>query len=128
MIKWNYDKLDQMNQYDNECSNIKLDYKVLADKIEEIVPMLKKNGEIIPLEFEDLNVACSGNLFDNIDTPEISDEIKEKINQKERERKIMSLKHFSRDISHEEWYGFLDQEVIDFVEKYPQFSNIMKLK
>ena len=37
----------------------------------------------------------------------------------------MHIKHFSRNISHQQWFDFIDQEVLDFVEKYKKFDTIM---
>lgn len=54
--------------------------------------------------------------------PEIPEEFIEQYNQLENNRKVMHIKHFSRDISHEAWFDFISNEVLDFIE------NILNLK
>ena len=92
---------------------------------EEIVITTRKNGDVIPLEFDDVKVAYKGNPLNDINLPEIPEEYKQQYNQLEKNRKVMHIKHFSRDLSHEEWFNFIDNEVFDFIEKYPQFSDII---
>lgn len=125
MINWNYEKLESMTQKSSTYNNITIDYKVLAENFEEIVVLLHKEGMPVPLEFEDLNIACKGNMYNEIELPDIAKECKEKREELEKVRNMMKLKHFSRDISHEEWFEFIDQEVIEFIEKYPQYEKIL---
>ncbi|PAV06844.1 hypothetical protein [Methanosphaera cuniculi] len=125
MINWNYEKLESMTEKSSTYNSITIDYKILAENFEEIVVLLHTNGETIPLEFEDLNVACKGNMYDKIELPNIAEECKQKRQQLEEERNHMKLKHFSRDISHEEWFEFIDKEVLEFIKKYPQYEKII---
>lgn len=123
---WNYEKLKQMNNQEIEYTKIKLDYMKLAEKIEEILIITRKNGDVIPLVFDDVKLAYNGNLLSDLNLPKIPDEYLDKYNQLDNNRKVMHLKHFSRDISHDAWFDFLDKEVNDFIKKYPQFKNIIK--
>lgn len=123
--KWDYEKLDKMTNEGNEFTNIKLNYRAIANYYEEIVITTRKNGDVIPLEFDDVKVAYKGNPLNDITLPEIPEEYKQQYNQLEKNRKVMHIKHFSRDLSHEEWFNFIDNEVFDFIEKYPQFSDII---
>ena len=123
--KWDYEKLDKMTNEGNEFTNIKLNYRAIANYYEEIVITTRKNGDVIPLEFDDVKVAYKGNPLNDINLPEIPEEYKQQYNQLEKNRKVMHIKHFSRDLSHEEWFNFIDNEVFDFIEKYPQFSDII---
>lgn len=126
LINWNYEKLENMTEKCGEYNSICIDYTILAENFEQIALTLHENGEIIPLQFQDLNIACKGDLFKQINLPEIKEEL---ITQKEEQEKIrnqMKIKHFARDLSHEEWFEFIDNEVLDFIEKYPEYAIIIK--
>ena len=99
--KWNYEKLERMTQEGNKYTKVKLDYITLAKYYEQIVLITRKNGEVIPLLFDDVRLAYNGNPLDDMNLPEIPEEFIEQYNQLENNRKVMHIKHFSRDISHE---------------------------
>ena len=124
--KWNYEKLERMTQEGNKYTKVKLDYITLAKYYEQIVLITRKNGEVIPLLFDDVRLAYNGNPLDDMNLPEIPEEFIEQYNQLENNRKVMHIKHFSRDISHEAGFDFISNEVLDFIEKYPQFKKIIK--
>lgn len=124
--KWNYEKLERMTQEGNKYTKVKLDYITLAKYYKQIVLITRKNGEVIPLLFDDVRLAYNGNPLDDMNLPEIPEEFIEQYNQLENNRKVMHIKHFSRDISHEAWFDFISNEVLDFIEKYPQFKKIVK--
>ncbi|MDD6285230.1 hypothetical protein [Candidatus Methanosphaera massiliense] len=126
MTKWNYEKLDKMTKEGSKFSKLTLNYRVIADNFQEIMIKTRQNGDVLPLEFEDVFIAYENkNPIDDMVLPEISKELEEKISEKENNQKIMHIKHFSRNISHQQWFDFIDQEVLDFVEKYPEFSDII---
>ena len=126
MTKWNYEKLDKMTKEGSKFSKLTLNYRVIADNFQEIMIKTRQNSDVLPLEFEDVFIAYENkNPIDDMVLPEISKELEEKISEKENNQKIMHIKHFSRNISHQQWFDFIDQEVLDFVEKYPEFSDII---
>ena len=126
MTKWNYEKLDKMTKEGSKFSKLTLNYRVIADNFQEIMIKTRQTGDVLPLEFEDVFIAYENkNPIDDMVLPEISKELEEKISEKENNQKIMHIKHFSRNISHQQWFDFIDQEVLDFVEKYPEFSDII---
>ncbi len=125
MINWQYDRLDEMTKQGSTLNNIKLNYRVIADNFEEIVITARNNGELVPIEFEDVKSGCDGDPLSEIKLSDISPEIAENIQDKLRQRKLMEVKHISRGISHTEWFNYLDQEVIDFVNKFPQFKDVI---
>ncbi|RAP45434.1 hypothetical protein [uncultured Methanosphaera sp.] len=126
MTKWNYEKLDKMTKEGSKFSKLTLNYRVIADNFQEIMIKTRQNGDVLPLEFEDVFIAYENkNPIEDMVLPEISKELEEKISEKENNQKIMHIKHFSRNISHQQWFDFIDQEVLDFVEKYPEFSDII---
>ncbi|MGN1322353.1 MAG: hypothetical protein ACI4VJ_07230 [Methanosphaera sp.] len=126
MTKWNYEKLDKMTKEGSKFSKLTLNYRVIADNFQEIMIKTRQNGDALPLEFEDVFIAYENkNPIGDMVLPEISKELEEQISEKESNQKIMHIKHFSRNISHQQWFDFIDQEVLDFVEKYPEFSDII---
>lgn len=126
MKEWNYDKLDEMTKKGSKFTKIDLDYRIIADNFEEIAVIAHKNGDVIPLEFDDVKLAYTGNPVDDVDLPEVSQELLDKIDELENHRKVMHIKHFARDITHDDWLDFIDNEVLEFIEKYPQFSDVVK--
>lgn len=125
MNKWDNEKLEQMTQTQNEFTKIKLNYVLLAEKYFEIIEKTYENGDLIPLSFKDVEITYKGKINEDITLPEISEETEEQIKEKEQERQVMHIKHFSRSISHQEWFNYLDEEVNNFIENYPEYENII---
>ncbi|WP_455645526.1 hypothetical protein [Methanosphaera sp.] len=125
MTKWNYEKLDKMTEERAEFSSISLNYRYIADNFEEIAITTYSNGDVIPLEFDDIKTAYDGNPLDDIVLPEISEQLLDKYNDLENVRQVMHIKHFARSINLATWIDFIDGEVKTFVEKYPQFSDVI---
>ncbi|RAP48084.1 MAG: hypothetical protein BZ135_01105 [Methanosphaera sp. rholeuAM6] len=125
MNKWDNEKLEQMTQTQNEFTKIKLNYVLLAEKYFEIIEKTYENGDLIPLSFKDVEITYKGKINEDITLPEIREETEEQIKEKEQERQVMHIKHFSRSISHQEWFNYLDEEVNNFIENYPEYENII---
>lgn len=125
MSKWNLDKLEQMTESQNEFTKTRIDYVKLASLYEEIVTKTYSNGDVVPLAFKDVEVTYSGKISDDISLPNIDEETKNSIDIKEQDRHVMHIKHFSRSISHQAWFDFLDDEVKVFIEKYPEYKELI---
>lgn len=125
MINWKYDRLDQMTKQSNEYTRINLNYRFIADNFEDIIITAHNNGELIPSAFEDVKIACDTDPFSQITLPDISADINDNIQNKKRQRKLMEIKHTSRDITHEDWFNYLDKEVVEFVDNFPQFKDVI---
>jgi len=125
MINWQYDRLEEMTKQGSTLNNIKLNYRFIADNYEEIVITARNNGELVPIEFEDVKSGCNGDPLSKIELSDITPEIAENIEDKLRQRKLVEVKHISRGMSHSEWFNYLDQEVIDFITKFPQFKDAL---
>ncbi len=126
MSKWNYERLDQMTNQKNDFSSISIDYRKLADYLEEMISIATENSDLIPLEFEDVKLAYDGDPFEDFAIENIDLQIQEKLDQKNNERKVMKIKYLSKDISHNDWANFIDNEVLEFIEKYPQYKDEIK--
>ncbi|MCD7782052.1 MAG: hypothetical protein LUG89_05105 [Methanosphaera sp.] len=126
MDKWDKNKLEEMTKQGAEFSKHELNYTYISQKYEEMLKTVTLNGDVLPLEFNDVDVAYNGSLIDDYEKPEISTDLKEKIDEKESIRNTMHIKHFSRSISHQAWFDFIDNEVDEFIEKYPQYSDVIK--
>ncbi|WP_323736135.1 hypothetical protein PXD04_09660 [Methanosphaera sp. ISO3-F5] len=125
MNNWNFDKLEEMTRSQNEFTKTRLDYVKLAELYEDIVVKTYCNGDVVPLAFKDVEVTYEGKVEDDIILPSIDDETRESIDVKEQERHVMHIKHFSRSISHQSWFDFLDDEVKSFIEKYPEYEEVI---
>ena len=125
MIEWNIERLNEMTQMTPEFTKTNINFNYLAENLEEIVTTLHNNGDVLPLQFEDVKVACQNDPFKQIDLPEISESLQQQINEKQQKQKLINIKHISRAISHEEWFDFVDEEVLEFVKKYPQFKDVL---
>lgn len=125
MKKWNQQKLIQMTQQQNEFTKTRLDYEKIASNYFEIIEKVRENGDVVPLAFKDVEVAYDGKMMDDLNLPEVTDEIQKQIDSKEQERQIMHIKHFSRSITHEDWFNYLDEEIKTFIEKYPEYSDVI---
>lgn len=126
MYTWDYDKLRAMNDEDNPFIENRLDYVYIAENLEKIVQTSYSRGYPVPLEFMDVKTACSSDPFDEITLPEIADDLKENIEKLEHERQVMHIKHFSRSISHEAWFKFIDDEVNVFIREFPEFKDSLQ--
>lgn len=125
MNKWDENKLEQMNKQQNEFTKTRINYKTLSEKYFEIMEITHSNGDVMPLTFKDVELCYKGKIDEDISLPEIDDETQSSIDQKEQERHVMHIKHFSRSISHQDWFDFLDEEIEEFIKKYPQYSDII---
>ncbi|WP_292472937.1 hypothetical protein [Methanosphaera sp.] len=125
MMKWDTEKLEEMTKTQNEFTKTKLNYTKIAEKYFEMIEITRKNGDVLPLAFKDVEVAYNGKIKDDLKEIEVSDEIISLIEEKEQERQVMHIKHFSRSISHQTWFDFLDQEVKEFINKYPEYGDLI---
>lgn len=125
MTKWDMEKLEEMTRTQNEFTKIKLDYVKIAENYFEMINNSRINGDLVPLAFKDVEIAYNGKIKDDIQEIEVSDKILSLIEEKEHERQVMHIKHFSRSISHQDWFDYLDQEVKEFVDKYSEYANLI---
>ena len=125
MMKWDTEKLEEMTKTQNEFTKTKLNYTKIAEKYFEMIEITRKKGDVLPLAFKDVEVAYNGKIKDDLKEIEVSDEIISLIEEKEQERQIIHIKHFSRSISHQAWFDFLDQEVKEFINKYPDYEDLI---
>ena len=114
-----------MTKTQNEFTKTKLNYTKIAEKYFEMIEITRKNGDVLPLAFKDVEVAYNGKIKDDLKEIEVSDEIISLIEEKEQKRQVMHIKHFSRSISHQAWFDFLDQEVKEFINKYPEYEDLI---
>ena len=126
MNKWDENKLEEMTKQGAEFSRHKLDYIYISQNFDKILEKVTLSGDVLPLEFLDIDVAYNGSIKEDYIKPEVSEDIKKMIEEKEANQKVMHLKHFSRSITHEAWFDFIDGEVDEFIEKYPEFISIIK--
>ena len=124
-MKWDTEKLEEMTKTQNEFTKTKLNYTKIAEKYFEMIEITRKKGDVLPLAFKDVEVAYNGKIKDDLKEIEVSDEIISLIEEKEQERQVMHIKHFSRSISHQAWFDFLDQEVKEFINKYPEYEDLI---
>lgn len=124
MKQWDFNKLEQMSEMDNEYTSIRLNYVYIADNFEEIVKVSSSGADLVPLMFEDVKVAYPGDPLDDVDVVRGS-ETEEVLAEKARQRNVVHIKHFSRGMSHEDWFKFLEDEVLEFLERYPEFSDAL---
>ncbi len=125
MTKWETQKLEEMTKTQNDFTKNKLNYVKIAEKYFEMINKARTNGDVIPLAFKDVEVAYDGKISDDLEEVDVSDETLKSIEEKENERQVMHIKHFSRSISHQAWFNYLDEEVNDFIEKYPEYTNMI---
>ena len=125
MTKWDIEKLESMTKTQNEFTKNKLNYVKIAEEYFEMVNKVRLNGDLVPLSFKDVEVAYNGKISDDLEEITIGDEALALIEEKENERQVMHIKHFSRSISHQAWFDYLDGEVNDFVDKYPEYKDLI---
>lgn len=114
-----------MSKQENEYVDIQLDYVYIAENYEKIIIDTYKNGDLTPTMFDDVHTAYPGNPLNDIKLPEIDDNIEEEIKNKKQERKVVEIKHFSRNLNHNAWFKHLEDEVYEFIKKYPQYSDVI---
>lgn len=125
MTKWDIEKLESMTKTQNEFTKNKLNYVKIAEEYFEMVNKVRLNGDLVPLSFKDVEVAYNGKISDDLEEITLGDEALALIEEKENERQVMHIKHFSRSISHQAWFDYLDGEVNDFVDKYPEYKDLI---
>lgn len=125
MSKWNYERLEEMTNTDNDYINIKLNYTYIADNYEDMLIKTYTDGNLTPTLFDDVKLAYDGKILNDIQLPQIDENLKNTLDEKKRARKVVELKHFSRDMSHDSWFKHLEDEVCEFIEKYPEFKEVI---
>lgn len=125
MTKWDIQKLESMTETQNEFTKNKLNYVKIAEEYFEMVNKVRLNGDLVPLAFKDVEVAYNAKISEDLEEVPVSDEAASSIEEKENERQVMHIKHFSRSISHQAWFDYLDEEVNDFIVKYPEYEDMI---
>ena len=67
-MKWDTEKLEEMTKTQNEFTKTKLNYTKIAEKYFEMIEITRKNGDVLPLAFKDVEVAYNGKIKDDLNS------------------------------------------------------------
>ena len=75
-----------------------------TENYEDIVLTLYNNGDLIPLMFDDVKIAYPGNPLDDVDLSSIDGDLKQIIQDKQRERKTVPAYDYPGSCPHTGFY------------------------
>lgn len=129
MNDWDQDYIKNLKEVDKHIkeSTVKLNYEYITQHYFEIYEVALNAGTIMPYRFNTIGLAYIGHdhdrptKFKNFDP-----EIKKRLEAAYKKRSENQFKYMDPNIDPREKYEkFLDKEIYDFIEEFPQYKDII---
>ncbi len=126
--EWDLDYINNLIKIDEKCeSKISLNYDFITEKYFEMYEVALNAGTIMPYRFNSLGVAYKGNKHNRPTKLTNNDpKVKERLEKSYKKRNELAFKYAgSNPNSVERYEKFLDKEIYDFIEEFPQYKNLI---
>ena len=129
MEEWNQEYIDNLKEVDSHIkeSKVKLNYDFICEHYFEMYEVALNAGTIMPYRFNTVGLAYQGvehskpTKFKNFDP-----EVKKRLERAYAKRNENQFKYMNPEIDpHEKYDKFLDKEIFDFIEEFPQYKDII---
>ncbi|AWX31664.1 hypothetical protein [Methanosphaera sp. BMS] len=129
MKDWNEDYINNLKEIDKHIkdSTVKLNYEFITEHYFEMYEVALNAGTIMPYRFNAIGLAYIGEehsrptKFKNFDP-----KVKERLVKSYATRNELQYKYKDPNIDPKEKYEkFLDKEIYDFIEEFPQFKDVI---
>lgn len=129
---WDIDHINNLIEIDKHTkeSKITLNYDFITEKYFEMYETALNAGTIMPYRFNLVGLAYKGHDHDRpTKLQNFNPEVKERLKKSYATRTQLQYKYAKPDADPVEKYTkFLDKEIYDFIEEFPQYSDIIKNK
>lgn len=123
---WDQGYIENMKEIDSKTkSSIILNYKFITENYFEMYEVALNAGTIMPYRFNPLGLAYRGNehnrptKLNNFDP-----KIKERLVKSYAKRNEL-INKYTNEESEEKYTKFLDKEIYDFIEEFPQYKDVI---
>ncbi len=132
MNDWDEEYINNLKEVDKHIkeSKVELNYEFITEHYFEMYEVAMNAGTIMPYRFNTIGLAYRGHdhdrptKFQNFDP-----EIKKRLEKAYAKRNENQYKYMDpRKDPKEKYEKFLDKEIFDFIEEFPQYKNIIKEK
>lgn len=125
---WDQSYINNMKEIDSKTkSSIVLNYEFITEKYFEMYEVALNAGTIMPYRFNPIGLAYRGHdhdrptKFNNFDP-----KVKERLVKSYARRNQLINKYTTSDSdSVEKYTNFLDKEIYDFIEEFPQYKDVI---
>ncbi|MCD7781250.1 MAG: hypothetical protein LUG89_00910, partial [Methanosphaera sp.] len=127
---WDKEYIKNLEEFDSHIkeSTIKLNYEFITQHYFEMYEVALNAGTIMPYRFNTIGLAYKGHdhdrptKFNNFDP-----EVKHRLEETYKKRNELQFKYADPKSDQKARYEeFLDKEVYDFIEEFPQYKDIIK--
>lgn len=126
---WDIDHINNLKEIDKHTkeSKITLNYDFITEKYFEMYEVALNAGTIMPYRFNLVGLAYKGHDHDRpTKLQNFNPEVKERLQKSYAKRTELQYKYAKPDSDPEERYSkFLDKEIYDFIEEFPQYKDII---
>ena len=126
---WDQDYIDNLREFDKNIkeSSVTLNYDFITEHYFEMYEVALNAGTIMPYRFNTIGLAYKGHdhdrptKFKNFDP-----KVKERLENASKKRTELQFKFADPNSDQKARYDeFLDKEIYDFIEEFPQFRDII---
>ncbi len=127
--EWDIEVINNIKEVDKHIkeSKVTLNYDFITDNYFEMYEVALNAGTIMPYRFNTIGLAYIGNehnrptKLNNFDP-----KVKERLKKSYAKRNQLQYKYAKPESNPEERYSeFLDKEIFDFIEEFPQYKDII---
>ncbi|RAP50897.1 MAG: hypothetical protein BZ136_00505 [Methanosphaera sp. rholeuAM74] len=129
MDDWDWQYIENLKKVDENIkeSTVKLNYEFITEHYFEMYEVALNAGTIMPYRFNTIGLAYRGDehdrptKFNNFDA-----DVKKRLEESYAKRTENQFKYMDPKIDPKEKYEkFLDKEIYDFIEEFPQYGDII---
>lgn len=126
---WDEEYINNLKEFDEHIkeSTVTLNYEFITEHYFEMYEVALNAGTIMPYRFNTIGLAYKGHdhdrptKFNNFDP-----KVKERLEKTYAKRTELQYKYADPNSNQKERYEeFLDKEIYDFIEEFPQFKDII---
>ena len=126
---WDEEYINNLKEFDKHIkeTTVKLNYEFITEKYFEMYEVALNAGTIMPYRFNTIGLAYRGHdhdqptKFKNFDP-----EVKKRLKNAYAKRNELQYKYANPESNQKDKYKeFLDKEIYDFIEEFPQYKNII---
>ncbi len=127
--EWDINYINNLKEFDKTIkeSKVELNYDFITEKYFEMYEVALNAGTIMPYRFNAIGLAYTGHdhdrptKFNNFDP-----KTKERLQKTYAKRNELQFKYSNPKSDQTEKYEkFLDKEIFDFIEEFPQYKNVI---
>ena len=125
---WDEEYINNLKEFDKHIkeTTVKLNYDFITEKYFEMYEVALNAGTIMPYRFNTIGLAYRGHDHDQpTKFKNFNPEVKKRLKNAYAKRNELQYKYANPESNQKDKYKeFLDKEIYDFIEEFPQYKNI----